>query len=170
MVAFCTQLMRRDHQVWSYSAEMAFVDSSGCMDRSNCRMFVLLTHSPAFYGRGVDRPKVIMTDDSRGRAISHPRSLADMHSLAVCVPCRAGCVEVAVGEAAWNRTRPSPSSTHPPEACDVCRDDGRRRAEFHSAAARRRRPPGYHAFTRKRLRGNVWWFQEEEKVDRILHQ
>ena len=98
VVAFCTPLMRRVHQLWRYSAEMAFVDSSGCMDRSNCRVFVLLTHSPAgglplgvfitpseseevikfgletlkevlpkdaFYGRGSDGPKVIMTDDSQ---------------------------------------------------------------------------------------------------------
>ena len=72
-----------------------------------------------------------------GRATSHPHSLADMHSLAVCLPRPAGCVEMAVGEAAWNCARPSPSSTHPPEACDVRRDGGKRRAELRSATGRR---------------------------------
>ena len=46
VVAICTPLMKRVHQLWRYSSEMAFIDSSGGMDRSNSRVFLLLTHSP----------------------------------------------------------------------------------------------------------------------------
>ncbi|KAI0212409.1 hypothetical protein LSAT2_002677, partial [Lamellibrachia satsuma] len=45
-IAICTALMRRVHQLWNYSTEMAFVDSSGNIDRHNCQVFVVLTHSP----------------------------------------------------------------------------------------------------------------------------
>ena len=47
--AFCTPLMRRVHQLWRYSAEMAFIDSSGCKDRSNWRVFVSLIYSTHMY-------------------------------------------------------------------------------------------------------------------------
>ena len=65
----------------------------------------------AFYGSGFDGPKVIMTDDSQAeRSAIH----------AVWPSCvRLLCVfhvVQAVGEEAWNRTRPSPSSTHTPES------------------------------------------------------
>ena len=46
VIAICTPLMKRVHKQWSYSGEMCFIDSSGTMDRHNCRVFVLLTHSP----------------------------------------------------------------------------------------------------------------------------
>ncbi|KAJ8043335.1 hypothetical protein HOLleu_10379 [Holothuria leucospilota] len=47
IIAVCTPLMKRVHSVWKYSKEMVFVDSSGNMDRQNCRVFLFLTHSPA---------------------------------------------------------------------------------------------------------------------------
>ena len=46
VIAICTPLMKRVHKEWSYSGEMCFMDSSGTMDRHNCRVFLLLTHSP----------------------------------------------------------------------------------------------------------------------------
>ena len=46
-IAICTTLRRRIHQMWSDSREMVFVDFSGNMDRQNCRVFVVLTHSPS---------------------------------------------------------------------------------------------------------------------------
>ena len=45
VIAICTSLMRRVHQLWNYSREMVFVDSSGNMDRQNCRVFVFLKQS-----------------------------------------------------------------------------------------------------------------------------
>ncbi|XP_043229530.1 uncharacterized protein LOC122385369 [Amphibalanus amphitrite] len=45
VVAIVTPLMRRVSQLWPRAAEM-FVDSSGNMDRSDSRLFLLLTHSP----------------------------------------------------------------------------------------------------------------------------
>ncbi|XP_071959838.1 uncharacterized protein [Antedon mediterranea] len=47
VIAICTPLMKRVHSMWKISKEMVFVDSSGNMDRQNCRVFLLLTHSPA---------------------------------------------------------------------------------------------------------------------------
>lgn len=47
MIAICTPVMRRVHGMWEYSRELLFVDSSGNMDRQNCRVFLFLTHSPA---------------------------------------------------------------------------------------------------------------------------
>ena len=46
VVAICSPVMKRIHTQWPYSSEMAFIDSSGTMDRHNCRVFLLLTHSP----------------------------------------------------------------------------------------------------------------------------
>ena len=45
VVAICTQMMRRVHKYIENSGEMIFVDASGNMDRTQCRVFVLLTHS-----------------------------------------------------------------------------------------------------------------------------
>ncbi|KAJ8018274.1 hypothetical protein HOLleu_43823 [Holothuria leucospilota] len=47
VIAICTPLMKRVHEKWNYSGEMMFVDSSGNMDKQNCRVFLFLTHSPA---------------------------------------------------------------------------------------------------------------------------
>ena len=47
IIAICTPLMKRIHSMWKHSKEMVFVDSSGNMDRQNCRVFLFLTHSPA---------------------------------------------------------------------------------------------------------------------------
>ena len=46
IVAICTPSMKRVHTQWDRSAEQAFLDSSGTMDRLGCRVFLLLTHSP----------------------------------------------------------------------------------------------------------------------------
>ena len=61
VVAFCTPLMKQVHQLWRYSSEMAFVDSSGGMDRSNSRVFLLLTHSPV---RGLPLGLFVTTSES----------------------------------------------------------------------------------------------------------
>ncbi|KAF4098011.1 hypothetical protein G5714_022019 [Onychostoma macrolepis] len=45
LVAICSPLMERTHSL-SNSGEMCFMDSSGNMDRENCRVFLLLTHTP----------------------------------------------------------------------------------------------------------------------------
>lgn len=45
VVAICTPMMRRVHQHLKTSGELVFIDASGNMDRSHCRVFVLLTHS-----------------------------------------------------------------------------------------------------------------------------
>lgn len=47
IVAFLTPLMERVHHSVRHSGEMVFMDSSGTMDRFNCRVFLLLTHSCA---------------------------------------------------------------------------------------------------------------------------
>ena len=46
-IAVCTPLMRRVLTKHPSSAELVFVDSSGGMDRYDCRVFLLLTHSVA---------------------------------------------------------------------------------------------------------------------------
>ena len=46
-IAICTPFMRRILSKHPYSAELVFVDSSGGMDRYNCHIFLLLTHSVA---------------------------------------------------------------------------------------------------------------------------
>ncbi|ROJ26343.1 hypothetical protein DPX16_12505 [Anabarilius grahami] len=46
LVAICSPLMKRTHSL-SNSGEMCFMDSSGNMDRENCRVFLLLTHTCA---------------------------------------------------------------------------------------------------------------------------
>eukprot|EP00057_Strongylocentrotus_purpuratus_P017444 XP_011671918.1 PREDICTED: uncharacterized protein LOC105441952 [Strongylocentrotus purpuratus] len=46
-IAICTPLMRRILSKHPQSAELVFVDSSGGMDRYDCRIFLLLTHSVA---------------------------------------------------------------------------------------------------------------------------
>lgn len=45
VIALCSPFMRRVHRVVKHSAEMVFCDASGNMDRSHCRVFLLLTHS-----------------------------------------------------------------------------------------------------------------------------
>lgn len=47
IIAVCTPLMQRILTKHPNSAELVFVDSSGGMDRYNCRVFLLLTHSVA---------------------------------------------------------------------------------------------------------------------------
>ena len=46
IIALCTPLMQRVHATWQFSQELVFVDSSGSMDRQDCRVFLFLTHSP----------------------------------------------------------------------------------------------------------------------------
>ena len=47
VIAICTPLMKRVHQMIKYSGELVFVDAGGNMDRQNTRVFLLLTHSAA---------------------------------------------------------------------------------------------------------------------------
>ena len=51
VVAVCTPLMQRVHKLVKHSGEIVFCDASGNMDRNQCRVFVLLTHS-CVGGRG----------------------------------------------------------------------------------------------------------------------
>jgi len=73
VLAICTPLTKRVHQIIQ-SSELVFTDSSGCMDTSNYRFFMLLTNCCAgglplgmshdcFYGRGSRGPMYFMTDD-----------------------------------------------------------------------------------------------------------
>ena len=45
VVAVCTPLMHRVHKLVKHSGEMVFIDATGNVDRNNCRVFLLLTHS-----------------------------------------------------------------------------------------------------------------------------
>ena len=95
VIAICTPVMQRVHQMCPNSAELVFMDSSGCLDKDNHRLFILMTHSAAGglplgcfitsseslgaikYGLellkslikvpfyGVGYPQVFMTDDSK---------------------------------------------------------------------------------------------------------
>ncbi|XP_063868277.1 uncharacterized protein LOC135104676 [Scylla paramamosain] len=47
VIALCTPLMKRVHQNHDYSGELVFIDASGGMDRYDCRIFMMLTHSAA---------------------------------------------------------------------------------------------------------------------------
>ncbi|KAK3911144.1 Merlin [Frankliniella fusca] len=47
VVALCTPLMQRTHELLPSSGEMIYVDSSGNMDALNCRVFPVMTHSVA---------------------------------------------------------------------------------------------------------------------------
>lgn len=46
LIAICSPLMKRVHKM-KRSGELYFVDSSGNMDRENCEVFLLLTHTCA---------------------------------------------------------------------------------------------------------------------------
>ncbi|XP_071484474.1 uncharacterized protein [Diadema antillarum] len=45
IAAICTPLMQRVHRLHKYSGELCFMDASSNMDRHNCKVFMLLTHS-----------------------------------------------------------------------------------------------------------------------------
>jgi len=47
VVAICSPLMKRVHQHVRQSSELVFADSSGCMDTSNYRVFMLMTNCSA---------------------------------------------------------------------------------------------------------------------------
>ena len=47
VVAICTSLMKRVHQQVIQSSELVFLDSSGCMDTNNYRVFMLMTNCSA---------------------------------------------------------------------------------------------------------------------------
>ncbi|KAG1662450.1 hypothetical protein GQR58_020947 [Nymphon striatum] len=61
-VALCTPLMKRVHQKHKYSGELVFIDASGGMDRYDCRIFMMLTHSAA---GGLPLGCLIVTSKSR---------------------------------------------------------------------------------------------------------
>ncbi|XP_052131256.1 uncharacterized protein LOC127751567 [Frankliniella occidentalis] len=44
-IAVCTPMMKRIHTHYKGSGEVMFIDSSGCMDNNNARVFVILTPS-----------------------------------------------------------------------------------------------------------------------------
>ena len=62
VVAVCTPLMKRVHATIRQSSELVFVDSSGGVDRFNCRVFLFMTHSCA---GGLPLGCIITTSDSR---------------------------------------------------------------------------------------------------------
>ena len=45
IISVCTPMMRRVHKYIKHSGEMLFCDASGNLDRNQCRVLVLLTHS-----------------------------------------------------------------------------------------------------------------------------
>ena len=45
VIAICTPLMQRVHSLLKHSGEVVFMDASSNMDRYNCSVFLLLTHS-----------------------------------------------------------------------------------------------------------------------------
>jgi len=47
IIAVCSPFMKRVHKAVHQSGELVFVDASGGVDRFNCRIFLLLTHSCA---------------------------------------------------------------------------------------------------------------------------
>ena len=47
VAALCTPLMKRVHQHVKQSSELVFMDSSGCLDTSNYRVFMLMTNCSA---------------------------------------------------------------------------------------------------------------------------
>ena len=47
IIAICSPFMKRVHKTVHQSGELVFVDASGGVDRFNCRIFILLTHSCA---------------------------------------------------------------------------------------------------------------------------
>jgi hypothetical protein len=62
VIALCTPLMRRVHIHHQCSGELVFVDASGGMDRYDCRVFLILTHSSA---GGLPLGCLITTSESR---------------------------------------------------------------------------------------------------------
>lgn len=62
VIALCTPLMKRVHQNHYYSEELVFIDASGGMDRYDCRIFMMLTHSAA---GGLPLGCLIVTSESR---------------------------------------------------------------------------------------------------------
>ena len=66
-IAACTPMMRRIHEGHSNSGELVFIDASGGMDRYDCRIFLLLTHSPA---GGLPLGCLITTSESKETIIS----------------------------------------------------------------------------------------------------
>ncbi|XP_076155836.1 uncharacterized protein LOC143139123 isoform X2 [Alosa pseudoharengus] len=62
IIAICSPLMKRVHALVRHSAEIVFVDSSGNCDRTNSRIFLLLTHSAA---GGLPLGVVITTSESQ---------------------------------------------------------------------------------------------------------
>ncbi|XP_064628863.1 uncharacterized protein LOC135488258 [Lineus longissimus] len=61
-IALCSPLMKRVSQKHEYSGELVFIDASGGMDRYDCRIFMLLTHSAA---GGLPLGCLIVTSESR---------------------------------------------------------------------------------------------------------
>ena len=45
VIAICTPLMRRVHRTIKHSGELAFIDSTGNVDRLGSRVFLIMTHS-----------------------------------------------------------------------------------------------------------------------------
>ena len=61
-IALCTPLMKRVHRRHNHSAELAFIDSSGGMDKFDCRIFMILTHGCA---GGMPLGCLVTTSESR---------------------------------------------------------------------------------------------------------
>ncbi|XP_062391790.1 uncharacterized protein LOC134079728 [Sardina pilchardus] len=75
IIAICTPLMKRVHALVRHSAEIVFVDSSGNCDRTNSRIFLLLTHSAA---GGLPLGVVITTSESQNTITAGLKLLKDL--------------------------------------------------------------------------------------------
>lgn len=70
VIALCSPLMKRVHQLKS-SGEMGFLDSGGCMDRHNTRIFTFLAPSLA----GALPTGVVMTSSESAEVLGHGISM-----------------------------------------------------------------------------------------------
>ncbi|KAK3928292.1 Proepiregulin [Frankliniella fusca] len=97
VVALCSPLMKRAHENLPTSGEIVQLDFSVGMDRFDTRVGFLITPSlagglplselypegQAFHGRGLDGPKVFLTDDARNER----GSLQDVYPFAILLLC-----------------------------------------------------------------------------------
>ncbi|XP_022089374.1 uncharacterized protein LOC110978577 [Acanthaster planci] len=67
VIALCTPLMRRIHSKHQCGGELVFVDASGGIDRYDCRMFMILTHSVA---GGLPLGCLITTSESKETVVA----------------------------------------------------------------------------------------------------
>ena len=71
----CTPLMARVHEMIQQSAEMMFCDSTSCLEKYNCSLFILSTSSPA----GALPLTVAITSDEKQDAIKRAMEMVNRY-------------------------------------------------------------------------------------------